>query len=61
MNEDQFQTLIDVLNALIFTIAEASEKVSDAIEGIYTPSNEGLERRMDKLIDAINDAAERIT
>lgn len=60
MNDEQCNVLVDALRKLTDTIQEGSERISDSIDSQYCSDNQGIERRLEKLIDAIDDAAERL-
>jgi len=59
MNDEQCQCLIDAIDRLTDSVSRASELVGEAIDGLYIIDIESLEKRLDRLIEAIYDAAER--
>lgn len=59
MNDEQCQHILDALENLSRSILRSSENIVEAIESIYTSDNGGLEKRLDALIDTIEDIGER--
>jgi hypothetical protein len=55
MNDEQCEYLIRAINKLTQAISDGANNIVEAINAIYCSRNEGIERRLDKLIDAIDD------
>ena len=53
MNDDQCQALIDAIKYLSNEIAGASDRIVQAIDGIYSPSMNGVEETLQKIADTI--------
>ncbi|MDE1829566.1 MAG: hypothetical protein KGI25_04520 [Thaumarchaeota archaeon] len=51
MTDDQCQALIDSVNKLTEAVEIGADKIADAVDGIYFSSNDGLEKRLDRLIE----------
>lgn len=57
MNDDQCQALIDAIHFLTKAVEEGSEKIANVIDGQYHSDNGGIEKRLEKLIDAIYESS----
>jgi len=55
MNDEQCEYLAQTIKELTSTIADSSDKIVEAIDAICPASNEGIEKRLEKLLYAIED------
>lgn len=62
MKDEQCQALWESLQSLGDIIVESTDRIVSSIDNIYCPytSMSGIEKLLEKLIDAIDDAAGRI-
>jgi len=57
MTDEQCIELLDKLDCIVRAIHCAGKSISDAIDGIYCADNEGIEKRLDKLMEVLYDCA----
>ena len=60
MNDDQCEVLVKAIDSLNTAIYHLAGVVVTAIENIPVASTGGLEKRLEKLIDAVDDLADRL-
>lgn len=54
MNDEQCESLVKAINELTEAISNGASNIVGAIDDIYSASNEGIERCLDKIVYAID-------